>query len=96
VTAVRNITGPDDDLAGDIGRAVLASLQPPRRPRVCPRRVKSPLSSETSTRPAKTRTSKKITTVTTKISRDHQTAETHREKSVTTPLDPKSLQKNNP
>jgi hypothetical protein len=44
VTTARNITGPHDDLTGDIGRAVLASLNPPRRPRVCARKVKSPLS----------------------------------------------------
>ena len=31
-------------LAGSIGRAVLASLHPPRRPRACARRVKSSLS----------------------------------------------------
>lgn len=32
------------DLAGDIGRAVLADLLPPRRPRTSTRKVKSPLS----------------------------------------------------
>jgi hypothetical protein len=32
------------DLAGDIGRAVLADLLPPRRPRTSVRKVKSPLS----------------------------------------------------
>ena len=41
LTTARNITDPDGDLAGDIGRAVLAHLNPPR---VCARRVKSPLS----------------------------------------------------
>jgi hypothetical protein len=45
VTQARNIiTTASADLAGDIGRAVLAGLHPPRRPRVCARRVKSPLS----------------------------------------------------
>ena len=44
VTTARNITGPAGDLAGDIGRAVLANLHGPRRPRVCTRKVKSPLS----------------------------------------------------
>ena len=43
VTAA-NITGPAGDLTGDIGRAVLARLHGPRRPRVCARKVKSPLS----------------------------------------------------
>src|SRR5436190_8456715 len=40
VTGARGITGAAD-LAGGIGRAVLADLHPPRRPRVCARRVKS-------------------------------------------------------
>ena len=44
VTAAANIAGPESDLAGDIGRAVLASLHGPRRPRICARTVKSPLS----------------------------------------------------
>ena len=44
VTTARNVTDRPTDLAGDIGRAVLARLHPPRRPRVCARRVKSPLS----------------------------------------------------
>jgi hypothetical protein len=88
VTTARNITGPEDDLAGDIGRAVLAGLHPPRRPRVCPRRVKSPLNRWNKHPPGKPRTSKKITAVTTAISRDHQTGATHREKSVTNSAGP--------
>jgi hypothetical protein len=32
VTRARNIITSADDLAGTIGRAVLASLHPPRRP----------------------------------------------------------------
>jgi 2'-5' RNA ligase superfamily len=44
VTGARNILTGADDLAGDIGRAVLTNLHGPRRPRVCARRVKSPLS----------------------------------------------------
>jgi Transposase DDE domain len=44
VTSARGVITSATDLAGDIGRAVLASLHPPRRPRVCARRVKSPLS----------------------------------------------------
>jgi hypothetical protein len=35
---------PAGDPTGDIGRAVLAGLHGPRRPRVCARKVKSPLS----------------------------------------------------
>ena len=44
VTSARGVATGAGDLAGDIGRAVLASLHGPRRPRVCARRVKSPLS----------------------------------------------------
>jgi hypothetical protein len=44
VTSARNVITGTADLAGSIGRAVLADLHPPRRPRVCARRVKSPLS----------------------------------------------------
>ena len=44
VTTAQNITDPGGDLTGDIGRAVLASLYGPWRPRVCARKVKSPLS----------------------------------------------------
>src|SRR6266536_6328652 len=38
ITGARNVTGENGDLAGDIGRAVLASLHRQRRPRVCARR----------------------------------------------------------
>ena len=44
VTQPRRVITGTADLAGAIGRAVLASLNPPRRPRVCARWVKSPLS----------------------------------------------------
>ena len=43
VTSATNVIPQTPDLAGDIGRAVLASLHGPRRPRVCARTVKSPL-----------------------------------------------------
>jgi len=53
VTGARGILTETTDLAGDIGRAVLANLHRPRRPRVCARTVKSPLSrAGTSTHPA--------------------------------------------
>ena len=39
LTTAQNITDPGGDLTGDIGRAVLASLHGPRRPRVCARKV---------------------------------------------------------
>jgi transposase IS4-like protein/DDE family transposase len=45
VIQAHDVTGTDpSDLTGRIGRAVLAGLLPPRRPRVCIRKVKSPLS----------------------------------------------------
>ena len=63
LTGARNITG-STDLAGDIGRAVLANLHPPRRPRVCPRRVKSPLSRWNKHPPNRPHTSLRITKIT--------------------------------
>ncbi len=83
VTTARNITDPNGDLTGDIGRTVLAHLNPPRRPRVCPRRVKSPLSRWNKHPPGKPTTSKKITQITSQaIPADHQRV-TRRPKSVT-------------
>jgi Insertion element 4 transposase N-terminal/Transposase DDE domain len=87
VTA-RNITGPDDDLAGDIGRAVLRDLRPPRRPRVCPRRVKSPLSRWNKHPPGKPTTSKKITQITSQIRAVSQEPATRPHTSVTKPAGP--------
>jgi hypothetical protein len=88
VTTARNITDPDGDLTGDIGRTVLARLNPPRRPRVCPRRVKSPLSRWNKHPPSKPTTSKKITQITTQaIPADHEHA-TRRPKTVTGPRGP--------
>jgi Insertion element 4 transposase N-terminal/Transposase DDE domain len=88
VTAARNITDPDGDLPGDIGRAVLARLNPPRRPRVCARRVKSPLSRWNKHPPGKPTTSKKITQVTSRpIPADHERV-TRRPRSVTNPGGP--------
>lgn len=88
VTTAAGITGPGDDLTGDIGRAVLASLHQPRRPRVCARRVKSPLSRWNKQPPGKPRASKKITAITTEIRRDHKPAATRRPKSVTAAAGP--------
>jgi hypothetical protein len=88
VTTARNITDPAGDLTGDIGRTVLARLNPPRRPRVCPRRVKSPLSRWNKHPPGKPTTSKKITQITSQaIPPDHQRV-TRRPKSVTGPGGP--------
>ena len=88
LTTARNITDPDDDLTGDIGRAVLARLNPPRRPRVCPRRVKSPLSRWNKHPPGKPTTSKKITQITSRaIPADHERV-TRRPRSMTSPGGP--------
>ena len=65
------ITGAAD-LTGDIGRAVLANLHGPRRPRVCARRVKSPLSRWNKHPPGKPRTCLRVTELTTAINQDHQ------------------------
>jgi hypothetical protein len=67
VTGARGITTHTSDLAGDIGRAVLANLHPPRRPRVCARRIKSPLSRWNKHPPGKPRTHHRITKITTEI-----------------------------
>jgi hypothetical protein len=88
VTTARNITGPGDDLAGDIGRAVLARLNPDRRPRVCARRVKSPLSRWAKHPPGKPTTSKRITSITTEIRPGHNQQPTRRPASVTNPAGP--------
>jgi hypothetical protein len=87
-TTARNITDPDGDLTGRIGRAVLSRLNPPRRPRVCARRVKSPLSRWAKHPPGKPTASKKITQITSRpIPADHERV-TRRPKSVTSPGGP--------
>ena len=84
VTQARNIITGADDLAGTIGRAVLARLHPPRRPRVCARRVKSPLSRWNKHPPGKPTTCQRITQITRKIHSEHQLPATHRTEHVTT------------
>ena len=71
VTTAWNITGPDGDLAGEIGRAVLASLHGPRRPRVCTRTVKSPLSRWNARPGREHRTTAHITSIVTDIDPRH-------------------------
>jgi hypothetical protein len=88
VTGARNVTGPAKDLAGDIGRAVLAGLHGPRRPRVCARRVKSPISRWAKHPPGKPRTSLRITAITTAIRPGQQPTPTRRPKPVTSPSGP--------
>jgi hypothetical protein len=70
--AARNVTDPaGTDLPGDIGRAVLANLHGPRRPRVCARKVKAPFGRWIAHPPGKPRTIKKITSVTADIDPRH-------------------------
>jgi len=83
VTSARNTTGETSDLAGDIGRAVLASLHGPRRPRVCPRRVKSPPSRWNKHPAGKPRTNMKITSITTALSQYRDEKRTRRRRSLT-------------
>ena len=72
VTSASNIISGTPDLAGGIGRAVLASLHGPRRPRVCARKVKSPLSRWNKHPPGKPRKNLRVTRITTTINPDHQ------------------------
>jgi hypothetical protein len=83
LTTARNITGPAGDLRGDIGRAVLANLHGPRRPRVCARKVKSPLSRWNKHPDGKPRTTCRITGITAHIDASHHQPATRRRKSVT-------------
>jgi hypothetical protein len=71
VTAAWNVTGAEGDLAGDIGRAVLANLHGPRRPRVCARKVKSALSRWNAHPHGKPCTTKTITSLTTDTGPEH-------------------------
>ena len=80
----RNITGPAGDLPGDIGRAVLAGLHGPRRPRVCARKVKSPLSRWNKHPDGKPRATCRITGITTHVDASYHQPATRRRKSVTT------------
>jgi hypothetical protein len=88
VTGARNVITGTPDLAGRIGRTVLVSLHPPRRPRVCARRVKSPLSRWNQHPPGKPRTCQRITKITTTIYDGHPHTATHRQQSVTTGRSP--------
>lgn len=85
LTGAVNVITDSVDLTGEIGRAVLANLNPPRRPRVCPRRIKSPLSRWNKHPPGKPRTSLRITALTTTISKDHHTQNTTHRRTPLTP-----------
>jgi hypothetical protein len=84
VTTARNITDPAGDIPGDIGRAVLANLHRPRRPRVCARKVKSPLSRWNKHPDGKPRTTCRITGITAHVDASYHQPATRRRKPVTT------------
>jgi Insertion element 4 transposase N-terminal/Transposase DDE domain len=83
ITTTANITDPGADMQGDIGRAVLAGLHGPRRPRVCARKVKSPLSRWNKHPDGKPRTTKRITRITSHIDPRYYRPPTRRPKPVT-------------
>ena len=83
VTGARNIVTGTAGLAGDIGRAVLANLHGPRRPRVCARRVKSPLSRWAKHPPGKPAKCLPVTSLTTTIHHDPALQQTRRRRSLT-------------
>ena len=84
VTTAANITDPAGDLPGDVGRAVLAGLHGPRRPRVCARKVKSPLSRWNKHPDGKPRANYRITGITAHVDASYHQPATRRRKSVTT------------
>lgn len=89
VTGARAVVTDTPDLVGDIGRAVLASLHPPRRPRVCPRKVKSPLSRWNKHPPGKPRACLRVTGLTAVINTDGRSENaTHRRDLLTQAADP--------
>ena len=79
----QNITDPGGDLTGGIGRTVLASLHGPRRPRVCARKVKSPLSRWNKHPDGKPRANHRITSITAHVDPSYHQPATRRRKSVT-------------
>ncbi|MBV9380061.1 MAG: IS4 family transposase [Streptosporangiaceae bacterium] len=83
LTTAQNITDPGGDLPGDIGRAVLAGLHGPRRPRVCARKVKSPLSRWNKHPDGKPHTTCRITGITAHVDASYHQPATRRRKSVT-------------
>jgi hypothetical protein len=87
-TGACNVITSPADLTGSIGRAVLASLHPPRRPRVCARRVKSPLSRWNKHPPGKPRACLRITQITTAIHPGNPQPATRRQQCVTTARSP--------
>jgi len=85
VTSASNIISGTPDLAGGIGRAIPANLHGPRRPRVCARKVKSPLSRWNKHPPGKPRKNLRVARITTAINRDHQQENQTRHRRCLTP-----------
>jgi hypothetical protein len=83
VTGARNIVTGTADLTGDIGRAVLTNLHGPRRPRVCARKVKSPLSRWAKHPPGKPARCLRVTNLTTDVYRPGSPPPTRRRRSLT-------------
>jgi transposase IS4-like protein/DDE family transposase len=83
VIQARGIIPAAPDLAGHIGRAVLAALHPPRRPRVSIRKVKSPLSRWNKRDPGKPSANLNITSLTTTITAHNDEKRTRRTRSLT-------------
>lgn len=82
------ITDDTADLVGGIGRAVLADLHPPRRPRTSVRKVKSPLSRYNKKDPYRPERSTQITGLAITIGAPETKDTTRESKSLTTALGP--------
>lgn len=78
------VIGDEHDLVGDIGRAVLADMAPPRRPRTSVRKVKSPLSRYNKKDPYRPETSTAITGLTVTVYDPDTRTATHRHRCLTT------------
>lgn len=84
IIGANNVTDTTGDLVGAIGQTVLEDLLPARRPRVCPRRVKSPISRWNKHPPNRPTTTRRIAEIT--ITRP-ETA-THQQPPLTRGADP--------
>lgn len=82
------ITDHTLDLVGGIGRAVLADLHPPRRPRTSVRKVKSPLSRYNKKDPYRPERSTPIASIIVTINDPHPKHRTREPESLTTALGP--------
>ena len=85
-TAKDQVVTDTVDLIGDIGRAVLDNLLPPRRPRVSTRKVKSPLSRYSKKDPHRPERSTPITTL--DITIYPPPSATHHHQNLTIPPEP--------